>query len=265
MEEDSQILITDNEVHHNYAADGGEGIHVYAGDHSTAPATSVEIVNNSVYHNYDDSSMNGIIMGIGVWSMGGTFNASIINNTVYDHLSLNDRTFGILLQYAQDSTIEENFIFNNRGVDVESAGLSLFGNAGNISVNNNIIVSNALDGIHCLPGGGQTDITNNTIVDNSLVGIRELVSSGTSEVFITNCIVGDWDSGTGAADLRSPEPRLGGSAAGGDERDAPGVPLPRRGGRRGGAIRRPALLRDPRLRRRDQAVAQSRRDRRRLG
>jgi hypothetical protein len=140
----------------------------------------------------------------------------ITDNIVYGHRA--DDSFGICLEGVDEFRVERNTIFNNGGsssdeMEFFSAGGGLLFGGNSFSgepeysynsalVQNNIISSNLGHGVYAgtLGEGGMITIVNNTIVDNDGVGIEE-VATGASEVEITNCIVGDWDSGTGADDL----------------------------------------------------------------
>jgi hypothetical protein len=145
-------------------------------------------------------------MSVGIYVMGLLVNGLIANNTIYDHWCAAMVGSGVALLIDDPSMrIEKNFLFNNRG-NSDASGIYLdllWKQGGAININNNIIASNEPNGVRVYTSveeqgvRGRVLMANNSIVDNQTAGIH----AEAPELVVTNCIIGDWDSATGADDL----------------------------------------------------------------
>ena len=209
---DASIL--DNVVSHNFGPGlfpGEEtGLGIYIGGETTFTA---EVVGNTTYQNcppVPSPWCGGIAFDNQTPSVAAE--GTIAGNLIYDHLG-ND-SGGILLYGPTHVTIDSNLVVNNGGVSTELTpatggivALLLFtldppSAPSTIDITNNIVSRNTSHGIylHTENTGDSINILNNTIADNALVGIGQNAFDS-PEVTVTNCIVGDWDSGFGATDL----------------------------------------------------------------
>jgi parallel beta-helix repeat protein len=132
-----------------------EGIFYDSGDHS-------EIVGNTIYDNgWTNLEMGAVASGI---SFDTIYNCSVIENEVF-----NNTAHGILVYRAENSSIHENTVWGNYGLEGECGIYVDYSDWCNIT--SNLVYNNTENGIFMVDSD-DCIVTHNIVYDNTLYGIN---------------------------------------------------------------------------------------------